>query len=474
MAMTGDAAVALTPGREVRRPLVIAASLALVVIAAVAALFIVQGVDAQMQDIQRTHETRRQARDLVQALTDAETGQRGYLLTLDEAYLEPYREAVASMDETFRALNEMLVDRPTQRLRVAGVSDLIEQKRAEMAMTISMAMEGRLSEGLSILRSDAGRSLMESIRTGLAAVVADEDERLFERNEQVAGMRTWLISMIIVALGGAVVLTYALLARTQRAFSLLSRNATELRSQKLELERRVQERTAELEEARTHAERERARVEALLQDTNHRIGNSLATVSSLLGLQMTRSQSPEVRDALEAAQNRVQAIASGHRRLRLGADLETTEAAEFITAVVDDLKATQVGDRVIRFDTEIAPLTINARDATTLGIIVGELVVNALKHAFAPGASGRVLVRLRPMPEGLALDVEDDGRGLPDGDAPQGLGAVIIEQLSRQYGGEVRRERPEAGGTRVTILLPRFEIVADQSQAMEPDGRSNG
>ena len=83
----------------------------------------------------------------------------------------------------------------------------------------------------------------------------------------------------------------------------------------------MRERTLEAEEARRHAERERERVEALLQDTNHRIGNSLATVSSLLGLQLTRTKSDEVRKALEAAQSRVQAIASGHRRLRLGPDL---------------------------------------------------------------------------------------------------------------------------------------------------------
>src|SRR5690606_7440274 len=81
----------------------------------------------------------------------------------------------------------------------------------------------------------------------------------------------------------------------------------------------------------------RQRVEALLQDTNHRVGNSLATVSSLLALQVMRSRSDEVRDALEAARLRVHAIASAHRRLRLGDDLESASASEFLTAVIEDI-----------------------------------------------------------------------------------------------------------------------------------------
>jgi two-component sensor histidine kinase len=235
---------------------------------------------------------------------------------------------------------------------------------------------------------------------------------------------------------------------------------SELRSQNLELETRVAARTAELEEARAHAERERARVEALLQDTNHRIGNSLATVSSMLGLQVARSKSAEVRSALEAAQNRVQAIASGHRRLRLGDDLETTNAAEFLASVVEDMHATQAAGRKVGFTTEIAPFVINARDATTIGIILGELVINALKHAFAEGASGHIWTRFSRNGEGATLVVEDDGRGMPPGgvEVETGLGATIIQQLAGQFGGEPIYESREGGGTRVMVPMPKLQL----------------
>ena len=450
------------PRRELRRSIVILLSLLLVLSAAVGSLFIVQGVDTQLRDVQRTYEVRRQARELIQSLVDAETGQRGFLLTQDPSYLEPYRNAVTSLDATYRNLLSQLVDNPDAKVRFEALNELIEQKRSEMATTITMASENRLNEALTILRSDTGKALMERIRTPLQAFVSEEDAKLIDRNALVDSSRLWLTVTIIVALGGAAILTYMLFTRTQRQVSHLAQATGALQSQNVELEERVKARTSELEEARSHAERERARVEALLQDTNHRIGNSLATVSSMLGLQVTRTRSDEVRQALETAQSRVHSIASSHRRLRLGADLETTSAAEFLAAVVQDLETTQTEGRPISFETHVDPMVIQARDATTLGIIVGELVINALKHAFADNAAGRIRVELTRDAEGVAtLIVEDDGRGMPASPQEQetGLGAMIIRQLALQFGGEPSYAPRKGGGTRVVVSLPKLEVV---------------
>jgi two-component sensor histidine kinase len=301
---------------------------------------------------------------------------------------------------------------------------------------------------------------MERIRGTLTDFIAEEDAKLIERNARVDASRVWLIATIIAALGGAAVLTYALFTRTERQMVSLARTQSALQSQNVELETRVAARTAELEEARAHAERERARVEALLQETNHRIGNSLATVSSMLGLQVARSASDEVRSALEAAQRRVHSIAAGHRRLRLGDDLETTNAAEFLAAVVEDLHTTQAEGRTIRFTTDVAPVVIPARDATTIGIIVGELVINALKHAFQDGRSGEIWTRLVRENEGAILIVEDDGKGMDPGQAgpDAGLGATIIEQLAGQFGGKPVYEPRPGGGTRVVVAVPGLQL----------------
>jgi two-component sensor histidine kinase/CHASE3 domain sensor protein len=443
--------------KQTWRLLAIVVSLILIVGAAGSALFLVRGADTQITDVVKTFEVRRQARDLILALVDAETGQRGYLLTQDNQYLEPYQDAVLTIDRTYEELMKMVADSPGQKLRLDIIAEQIEQKQVEMAMTIRLASTGRLADALAILRSDAGQSLMETLRATIRNFIVEEDAKLIERNAQVETTRTLLVAAILAALGGAATLTYALFTRTQQQVTALARSQSALKEQNEELEAHVRARTAEAEEARTHAERERARVEALLQDTNHRIGNSLATVSSLLGLQLSRTRSDEVRTALEAAQSRVHAIASAHRRLRLGDDLETTDAAEFLEAVIDDMRKTQPADRQVSFETDFDSLIINARDATTLGIVLGELLTNAVKHAFPDNRAGHIWARLKVSEDGVAnLVVEDNGRGLPDdpGQMEGGLGSMIIRQLARQFGGAPSFAAREGGGAIISVALP--------------------
>jgi two-component sensor histidine kinase len=331
-----------------------------------------------------------------------------------------------------------------------------------MATTIRLTSTGRVQDAIAVLRSDAGKTLMEDVVTELRSFVAQEDEKLADRNTAVERYRQWLVAAILAALASAATLAYALFNRTQKQVSALDRSRQALLHQTEALEEAVRSRTADVEEARAHAERERRRVEALLQDTNHRIGNSLATVSSLLALQQGRSKSAEVKAALEAAQARVQAIASAHRRLRLGADLETADASEFLAAVVDDLRTTQPADSKVEFIGEFEPVVIKARDAPTIGIVLGELVTNAIKHAFDAGAPGHIWTRLKRNPDGVAvLLVEDDGKGLGEGASSDGgLGSMIIRQLANQFGGTPSYAARNGGGTAVSVTLPGLDTAA--------------
>lgn len=449
-----------------RRRITIIVSLILILAAAGAALFVVRGVDEQLSDVAQTYEVRRQARELILAITDAETGQRGYLLTQDDRYLVPYERATGSLDEYYRVLIELLARTPEKQAVIQGIGSEIERKKAEMAESIRLARSGQLAEALTLLRSDAGQALMEDLRGTIRGFIAREDAQLVERNQGVERYRQWLVGTILAALAGSATLAYALFTRTQAQVSALARTRRLLQSQNEELETLIRERTAETEEARAHAERERERVETLLQDTNHRIGNSLATVSSLLGLQMARTKSEDVKRALEAAQNRVHAIASSHRRLRLGADLETANAAEFLEAVLADLKSTQSEAEGIEFVPQCDPVVIKARDATTVGIITGELVTNALKHAF-PEGKGHIWVRFSREDDVITLTVEDDGKGLPPTGEQRdhGLGSLIIRQLAQQFGGQPSYQPREGGGTTVIVPMPLLTPPEDDGTA---------
>lgn len=459
--MTSDLGLVAVTMRTGWRRVAIIGSLMLILIAGTAAFFLTRGVEGQLEDVVRTHELRGQAYELALRLVDAESGQRGYLLTRSEQYLKPYTEALGAIDGNIVRLIELTENRPEQRARIDGIVDDIDQLRAEMAQMVSLADEGQTAAARVILNTDEAIALMVRVRNAIAQFMAEEQRMLDERNLAISHYRQALMLAMLVALAAAGALAYAMFTRTQRQLSAFSHSQTKLLSHNEELEDRVGQRTRELQEARAHAERERERVEALLQEANHRIGNSLATVSSLLGLQVNRTQSDEVREALEAAQARVHAISSGHRRLRLGADLETTRADEFLSAVMEDIDMARTERDRITFTSAFEPVVINARDATTVGIILGELVTNALKHAFPDGRNGTLWTVLRRGEGGvIELCVEDNGKGLPEGGEGEhaGLGAMIIKQLARQFGGEPRYSARDGGGTCIVVPLPQIGV----------------
>lgn len=444
-------------GRPTTRRVAVWLSLGLVCLAAVAALMLMQGIDRQLGDITKTYAVRNAARELTHALSQAEASQRGYLLTADPQFLSPYREAVSGLDRRVTALLQMTADDPAQSARVTSIIGDVSSKLAEMNRTVELVTTQRSDEAQTLTETGMGARLMAEVSATLEDFIAEEDAKLASRNQAIDQTRTGLVAALIAALAAAAILAYTLLTRTQREVRVLAQRHRGLLTQNEALEAEVAERTRDIEEARAHAERERQRVEALLQDTNHRIGNSLATVSSLLALQMMRSKSEPVRLALEAARLRVHAVASAHRRLRLGDDLETASADEFLLAVIEDIADTQVNEERVKIVSDLAPIEVGARDATTLGILVGELVTNALKYAFPAERGGTIAVTLGRDGNGVpVLSVRDDGVGLPPAEesGEPGLGSVIVRQLSEQFGGAPDYMVPDGGGTEVTIHLP--------------------
>ncbi|WP_449395028.1 sensor histidine kinase [Devosia riboflavina] len=415
-------------------------------------------MDRQLRDITDTYAVRDTARELVNVMSEAEAGQRGFALTRDAQLLESYRSAAARVDAYVQSLLEMTADDAAQAERVRSITGDIAGKMAEMARTVELVAAARQDEAQSLIETGMGVRLMSEVRDTLEAFIAEENQKLALRNEGIDRSRIWLVGTIIAALAAAVCLAYSLMARTQKQVSAMAVRHRGLIDQNEALEAEIAERTRAIEEARAHAERERQRVEALLQDTSHRIGNSLATVSSLLALQLMRTRSAEVRTALEAARLRVHAIASAHRRLRLGDDMELASADEFLSAVLEDITMTQTDSGRIAIEGKIDSIEVSARDATTLGILVGEFVTNALKHGFPDGRSGRVEVALFRDEGGVpTLQVSDNGVGLPEGEDEGGLGSVIIRQLSGQFGGEPIYVSAPGEGVTITVSLPALD-----------------
>jgi two-component sensor histidine kinase len=202
--------------------------------------------------------------------------------------------------------------------------------------------------------------------------------------------------------------------------------------------------------------------DATIREIHHRVKNNLQTVAALLRLQARRVDAPEARMALEESVRRVASIALVHETLSMGSD----EAVEFDGIV----------DRVATAATEVATTSISvkmrregtfgvlpAEIATSLVMVLNELLINAVEHGFPEdrdptGPAGEVIVSAHRHHKQLHVTVADNGRGLPDGfrvDASERLGLQIVRALATgELRGSINLANRNTGGTEATVIVP--------------------
>jgi two-component sensor histidine kinase len=212
-------------------------------------------------------------------------------------------------------------------------------------------------------------------------------------------------------------------------------------------------------EAEVHASRDRyaalaAEREVLLREVNHRVGNSLQIIASLLHLQANSSTQDDVKAALTNAMGRVAAVAQVHRRLYTSHDLKNVLLNQYLDALLEDLRRSAEGNRMSRLTLKSEPIEIDPDRAVAIGIIVNELVMNAVKYAYPDGA-GPIHVDLRAQDDDLLLSVADDGVGLNAKTDPRstGMGQRIVTAMASKLDASVERDPTHAG----TLIVLRFQ-----------------
>jgi two-component sensor histidine kinase len=200
--------------------------------------------------------------------------------------------------------------------------------------------------------------------------------------------------------------------------------------------------------------------DVLLQEMQHRIANSLQIIASIILMKAKAVQSEETRLHLRDAHSRVMSIAAVQEHLHASAAGGPVEIKPYLSKLCETLATSMIGDvRPISLTVCGDGGSATSRQAECLGLVVTELVVNALKHAFATDRSdGRIDVRYDAAGTNWKLSVTDNGIGRPDGvfaQAKTGLGTSIVKALAQQLGAQVET-LADAKGTSVSITRATF------------------
>jgi chemotaxis protein methyltransferase CheR len=205
----------------------------------------------------------------------------------------------------------------------------------------------------------------------------------------------------------------------------------------------------------------------LLEEMQHRVANSLQIIASILLIKARTVQSEEARLQLEDAHQRVLSVSAVQQHLHIASRNEPIEIASYLSKLCETLAQSMIGDsRPISLKVEADAGTAIAREAVSLGLIVTELVMNALKHAFPnPKPDAAIVVSYKIAEKDWKLTISDNGIGKPDVKASQGkagLGTSLIQALARQLDATVD-VKSDLHGTAVSMTHATFKAIPPQA-----------
>ncbi len=292
--------------------------------------------------------------------------------------------------------------------------------------------------------------------TLLAGQVFDEYPELL-RLEEVArayglsGQQLWRLARQRVPVSHAALKTYGTLLGTLGHAYLQERHATILQRELADSNRELQLKVTELDQSL-------AEKDVLLNEVHHRVNNNLTVIGSLLRMQAEAFPDDQVANALRASQLRVESMALIHAHLYNAVDWRAVNFSAYAAVLSETLfRAYGVDPLLVQLRVEIGPLELGVDKAIPAGLILNELISNALKHAFSNGRGGCLLIAGKLENGVVQLSVEDDGAGMSGSVAQpveprrKSLGMTIIKVLCRQLKGTL--ETPPKPGRGCTFRL---------------------
>lgn len=183
--------------------------------------------------------------------------------------------------------------------------------------------------------------------------------------------------------------------------------------------------------------------ELLLKEIHHRVKNNLELVKSLISLQSAQLEDSATKNAMIASQNRVQSMGIIHQKLYQGENLGSIEMKDYFINLSEGILDSFNTEDQIKIECAMEQLELDVDTAVPIGLIVNELLTNALKYAFPENQKGNIQISLfKDKPGTLTLKVVDNGIGKTLGTAPKGtgFGSQLIKLLTKQLNGEMKEE----------------------------------
>ena len=199
----------------------------------------------------------------------------------------------------------------------------------------------------------------------------------------------------------------------------------------------------------------------LLKETHHRVKNSFQIVSSLLYLQSENITDKEAQLAIKEAQNRVRSMVLIHQKLYSKDQLVGIDTKEYFTDLVNDIiESHQFKENPLSYYLDLDSMILNIETITPLGLILNEMIVNVLKHAFEKiDETSKMNISFKKEGDVLLLKVLDNGKGLNQEVKDTSFGIKLIKALARKLKANLTMKTVKEGGTIASLEIKRFEIL---------------
>ncbi|PVY56680.1 MULTISPECIES: CHASE3 domain-containing protein [unclassified Simplicispira] len=396
---------------------------------------------------------------LLQSMLDAETGNRGYLLTGEESYLEPYEAAVSTVNENLTQLRTLVLGSAEDLEDFSQLSRQISRKLSEMELSLRLRRKGQEDAWKFVLSTDVGKQNMDAIRTHARALIARSTQKVGSSQTEIS--QSLQLSRLGIALMTAVgLLAFYMYLRQSNALQRANeREQVLLEQERARLEGLVRERTASLNELANHLQQVREEERGYLARELHDELGALLTAAKLdvarLKSRIT-SEAPEVAERLKHLSETLNSVIALKRRII--EDLRPSSLSHLgLTAAIDILVREFSQQAGIEVQSSLD--TVDLPDATQLTVyrMVQESLTNIGKYAQA----SQVLVTVHKHPTHVAVQIRDNGSGFdPAGISRTAHGLVGMRQRVEAAGGRLTVSSRPGGGTVVSAVLPTPAAVA--------------